>query len=155
MESLKRARKARAMSLAQVAERSGLHPQAIARAERDGIDPRVSTAMAIATDKMWVAVPTVAVVGFAMSTAGIAIQTAIQVATDRAMRGRVMGLYGLIFRGAPAVGALGAGLASAYFGLQLPVLFGALIVLAVCLWTYLERGRIAAALEAHEPTADV
>lgn len=48
MESLKRARKARRMSLAQVAERSGLHAQAVARAERDGIDPRVSTALAIA-----------------------------------------------------------------------------------------------------------
>jgi predicted MFS family arabinose efflux permease len=96
-----------------------------------------------------------AAVGFAMSTAGIAIQTSIQVATDRAMRGRVMGLYGLIFRGAPAVGALSAGLASAYFGLRLPVLFGALIVLAACLWTYLGRRRIAAALEAHDPKADV
>ena len=48
MESLKRARKARGMSLAQVAEQCGLHPQAIARAERHGIDPRVSTAVAIA-----------------------------------------------------------------------------------------------------------
>jgi MFS family permease len=115
----------------------------------------LATAMAIATDKMWVAVPMLAVVGFAMSTAGIAIQTSIQVTTARAMRGRVMGLYGLIFRGAPAVGALGAGLASAYLGLRLPVLFGALIVLAVCLWAYLGRGRIAAALEAHDPTADV
>ena len=63
------------------------------------------------------------------------------------MRGRVMGLYGLIFRGAPAVGALGAGAASAYFGLRPPILLGALLVLAAGLWTYMDRERIAAQLE--------
>ncbi len=48
MESLKRARRAAGMSLAEVAERSGLFPQAVARAERAGIDPRASTVAAIA-----------------------------------------------------------------------------------------------------------
>jgi MFS family permease len=66
------------------------------------------------------------------------------------MRGRVMGLYGLIFRGAPAVGALGAGLVSAHLGLRWPVFIGALLVIAVWLWTYLARDRIAAAMEAHD-----
>jgi MFS family permease len=64
---------------------------------------------------MWVAIPAVAIVGLCTSIAGIAIQSSIQLATDHAMRGRVMGLYGLIFRGAPAVGALAAGAAAAYF----------------------------------------
>jgi transcriptional regulator with XRE-family HTH domain len=45
---MKHARKAKGMSLADVAKRSGLLPEAIARAERAGIDPRVSTALAIA-----------------------------------------------------------------------------------------------------------
>jgi predicted MFS family arabinose efflux permease len=111
----------------------------------------LATLVAVATDEIWVAVPAVAVVGLSMSIAGIAIQTSIQLASDRAMRGRVMGLYGLIFRGAPAVGALSAGLVSAYFGLRPPVLCGALIVVAVCLWTYLGRERISAALEAQHP----
>jgi MFS family permease len=115
----------------------------------------LATVVAIATDNMWVAVPALTVVGLAMSTAGIAIQTSIQLATVRAMRGRVMGLYGLIFRGAPAVGALSAGLASAYFGLRAPVLFGALIVIAVCVWLYFDRERIAAALKVPDPDADV
>ena len=107
----------------------------------------LATIAAIATDYLWVAVPAVVVFGFCMSTAGIAIQTLIQLATDRSMRGRVMGLYGLIFRGAPAIGALGAGLASAQFGLRWPVFLGALLVIAVWLWAYLSRERIAAALE--------
>jgi MFS family permease len=101
---------------------------------------------AVATETMWVAVPAVMVFGFCMSTSGIAIQTIIQLAADPVMRGRVMGLYGLIFRGAPAVGALVAGFASASFGLRWPVFFGALLVVAVCFWTYLSRERIVEAL---------
>jgi predicted MFS family arabinose efflux permease len=111
----------------------------------------LATVAAVATDRMSVAVPAVACAGFAMSAAGIAIQSSIQLATDSAMRGRVMGLYGLIFRGAPAIGALGAGAASAYFGLRTPVLLGAVVVVAACLWTYLRRERIAATLERPDP----
>jgi MFS family permease len=106
--------------------------------------------MAIATESMWVAVPAVMIFGFCMSSAGIAIQTLIQLAAVRSMRGRVMGLYGLIFRGAPAIGALAAGLTSAHFGLRWPIFFGALLVIMVCLWTYYGRQRITAAL----PTQD-
>jgi MFS family permease len=107
--------------------------------------------LAVATESMWVAVPAVTVFGFCMSSSGIAIQTLIQLAADPAMRGRVMGLYGLIFRGAPAIGALAAGFASAQFGLRWPVFFGALIVVSVCLWTYRGRERIAAALRSQNP----
>lgn len=105
-----------------------------------------AAALAVATRSMWVALPAVAVFGFCMSSAGIAIQTLIQLAADAAMRGRVMGLYGLIFRGAPAIGALAAGLASAQFGLRWPVVLGAILVVAVCLWTWRQRARITAAL---------
>jgi predicted MFS family arabinose efflux permease len=107
----------------------------------------VAISVAIASSTMWVAMPAVAIVGLSTSCAGIAIQSSIQLATARAMRGRVMGLYGLIFRGAPAVGALSAGTASAYFGLRPPILLGALLVLAAGLWAYFNRERIAAALE--------
>lgn len=48
MESLKRARKAQGVSLTELAQRSGLHREAIARAERIGTDPRASTVAAIA-----------------------------------------------------------------------------------------------------------
>jgi transcriptional regulator with XRE-family HTH domain len=48
MESLKRARKAARLSLAELAARTGLHPVSIARAERPGLDPSVSTLIAIA-----------------------------------------------------------------------------------------------------------
>jgi predicted MFS family arabinose efflux permease len=106
-----------------------------------------------ATDSMWVAVPAIAAFGFCVSGAGVAIQTLIQLASDRAMRGRVMGLYGLIFRGAPAIGALAAGTASAYFGLRWPVIFGAVGVVGACAWAYGVRAKIAAALPAIDTDA--
>ena len=49
------------------------------------------------------------------------------------MRGRVMGLYGLIFRGGPAIGALGAGIISVHLGLRWPVVIGAVLLVAAWL----------------------
>ena len=43
--------------------------------------------VAVATEHMWVAVPAVAVFGFCTSTAGISIQTLIQLAADRTCEG--------------------------------------------------------------------
>ena len=48
VESLKRARKAKGLTLAEVAERAGLLDEAIARAERAGVDPRFSSVVKIA-----------------------------------------------------------------------------------------------------------
>jgi len=104
----------------------------------------------VATDRLWAALPALLIFGFSMSAAGISIQTLIQLASARNMRGRVMGLYGLIFRGAPALGALGAGVASSHIGLRWTVFFGALLVVATWLWCYFVRERIASALENQE-----
>jgi transcriptional regulator with XRE-family HTH domain len=48
MHSIKRARNAKGLSLADVAQRTGLHREAIARAEREGTDVRGSTLANIA-----------------------------------------------------------------------------------------------------------
>ncbi len=105
----------------------------------------------IATDRLWLAIPAVVAYGFCVAAAGIASQTLVQLASDRNMRGRVMALYGLIFRGGPAIGALGAGIISVRLGLRWPVVIGALLLAAAWLWAYLGRERIAAALKSGEP----
>jgi predicted MFS family arabinose efflux permease len=104
-----------------------------------------------AASSIWIAVPVIALFGFCVSAAGIAIQTLVQTASDRSMRGRVMGLYGLVFRGAPAIGALLAGIVSAHFGLRVPVVLGAVLVIAVALWTYRGRARIEQGLRVPSP----
>jgi transcriptional regulator with XRE-family HTH domain len=48
MESLKRARNARGLSLRELEQRSGIDRTALARAERPGYDPRATTLEAIA-----------------------------------------------------------------------------------------------------------
>src|SRR4029078_13523105 len=77
----------------------------------------------VATDRLWAALPALFVFGFAMSTSGIAIQTLIQLASARAMRGRVMGLYGLMFPGSAAGGALCAGMVVSHIRQRWTVLF--------------------------------
>jgi predicted MFS family arabinose efflux permease len=114
----------------------------------------IAAAGVVATDRMWLAIPAIMAFGFCVSSAGIAIQTLVQLSSGRAMRGRVMGLYGLIFRGAPAIGGLAAGAASTYFGLRWPVVLGALLVLAACAWTWRIRTQIEVALPREKPEAN-
>jgi MFS family permease len=64
----------------------------------------------------------------------ISSRTLIQVSVDATLRGRVLSIYGLIFRGAPALGALIMGAALEYVGLRPPSFVGALLVIAVWLW---------------------
>jgi predicted MFS family arabinose efflux permease len=107
-----------------------------------------TTLVFAATDSLWLGVAAMLVLGFSMVGAGVGTQTLIQLSVDSAMRGRVLSLYGLIFRGAPAVGALLMGVASEAVGLQWPLAAGALCVLMAWAWARAREARIVAALEA-------
>ncbi len=100
-----------------------------------------------ATDIFWLALPCLAVAGFAMIVVGAGEQTLLQNAVDPGLRGRVMGLYGMINRGGPAVGALVMGTLSSYVGLQWPVAGGAAICLLVWLWARSRQEIMTRALE--------
>ncbi|MYZ47935.1 MFS transporter [Propylenella binzhouense] len=99
----------------------------------------LTSALFTATDRLAVAVPLLVVTGFAMATSGVAAQTLIQVSVDASMRGRVLGIYGLLFRGGPALGALLMGAASEHFGLRLPILAGSVGVVLVWAWATARR----------------
>jgi len=100
-----------------------------------------------ATNVFWLAVPCVALTGFAMVIIGVGEQTLLQNAVDGTIRGRVMSIYGMISRGGPAVGALVMGWASSWVGLRWPVAVGALLCLATWLWALARIGPMSAALE--------
>jgi MFS family permease len=100
-----------------------------------------------ATDRFYLALPCVLVAGAAMTITGTGAQTLIQAAVDSRMRGRVMALYGMIFRAGPAVGAVLIGTASEHLGLRLPLAIGALVSCAFWFVTRLHHKEIAAALE--------
>lgn len=101
-----------------------------------------------ATDYFPFALVCIAVVGFATVAYGTGTQSLVQAAVDRAMRGRVLSIYFLIFRGGPALGALAIGVIADRYGLRLPVAVGAGICLAILIWAYIQRGKLARLLEA-------
>ena len=100
-----------------------------------------------ATDIFWFGLLAVGVAGMAMVATGVSMQTLMQMSVDSAMRGRVLSLYGIIFIGGPAAGALIMGALSEALGLRLPLAAGATLAVAVWLWTWRKRKAITEALE--------
>ncbi|MDJ0946052.1 MAG: MFS transporter [Kiloniellales bacterium] len=101
----------------------------------------------VATEFLWVALISVALAGMALVASAISMQTLMQLAVDGHRRGRVLSLYGIIFIGGPAAGALIMGALSEPFGLRLPLAAGTLLTLLVWLRIWRRRQAIAAALE--------
>ena len=100
----------------------------------------LTIALFVATDRLVLALPVLAVSGMVMVGAGVGTHTLLQLAVAPAMRGRVLGLYGLIFRGGPALGALAMGPIADRLGLAWPVAAGA-VVLAVAAAALMTRRR--------------
>jgi predicted MFS family arabinose efflux permease len=90
-----------------------------------------------------VAIVCMALAGFGMVVAGVGTQTLLQASVEEAMRGRVLSLFGLIFRGGPALGALLMGAASELLGLQAPVAAGTIIGLIASILIWRQRDAIA------------
>jgi MFS family permease len=88
-----------------------------------------------------------ALMGAAGSVHGISVQTLVQSASDPAMRGRVLSLWGMITRACPALGALALGGAGEVFGLRLPTLAAMLLAMLAVGWGLARRGRMEAVLE--------
>lgn len=86
------------------------------------------------TGDLYVGVAIIALGGGAMVFNGTAGQTLVQASVAAPMRGRVLGLYGIIFRGGPALGALVMGVMSEWWGLRWPVAGGAVLALLYYAW---------------------
>ncbi len=86
--------------------------------------------------------------GMAMTSTGIGAQTLIQSSIAPAMRGRVMGFYGMIFRAGPSLNSLLLGAASERYGLRLPVFVGACICVLAWAWIRGSQAAIERSLEA-------
>ncbi len=101
----------------------------------------------VATDWFPFGVACAGLLGAVSSMHGISVQTLVQSASDPAMRGRVLSLWGLIVRVFPALGALVLGLLGEAFGLRWPTLVAAFLALGVFALGMLRLPRMAAALE--------
>ncbi|MGE0627190.1 MAG: MFS transporter [Hyphomicrobiaceae bacterium] len=87
-----------------------------------------------------------ALTAFGLNTLSTSTQTITQSVVSDGMRGRVMSLYAMIFRGLPAIGALVLGLIADAVGLRLTFALAAVVTCAVWASVALRRRQIADAL---------
>jgi MFS family permease len=90
-----------------------------------------------------------AAVGLQYSLFATCIQVVIQTIAEEHMRGRVLALYGMLWIGLAAFGALLTGGLSEVLGLRLPVAIDGAAVFLVWLWAMRSQRRIDAALLKH------
>lgn len=112
-----------------------------------GLVMALATACFVATHQFAIGVGCIAVMGAATTMHGISIQTLLQHSASPAMVGRVLSLWGLITRAAPAMGALAYGASSELLGLQLPVLIGCSLCVLAWLRAKARLPRMAPVLE--------
>lgn len=110
----------------------------------------------VATSNLWIAVAFAALLGFSINVMSTSIQALMQLATDDRMRGRVMALYLLLFRGFPALGALALGFLANVIGLRLSFAISASVSLAFLMVMLPQRKAVAELMEtgAKPPVAE-
>ena len=106
------------------------------------------------TTNFWVAVVAMVFIGVARLMGGVAVQTLLQSAVEEHMRARVLGVYGLIFRGGAALGALIMGAFSKVFGLQWPIALGGMLCVLVWLAARHRQQSLTSLLEPPAPASD-
>ncbi|MDX9861820.1 MAG: MFS transporter [Rhodospirillales bacterium] len=99
------------------------------------------------TGWFWLGASLMAAAGGAMVVNGTGTQTLIQTAVARQMRGRVLGIWGITFRGGPAIGAVAMGWLAEYWGFGAPVALGGVLCAGAAAVMYPRRGRLAQLLE--------
>jgi len=119
-----------------------------------GILLALATAGFVATPWFPVGVVCIGAMGAATTAHGISCQTLMQNSAAPAMVGRVLSLWGMITRAAPAMGALIYGAASEVLGLQIPVLIGVVLCIAMWVRTWGRLSHLAPALEGVEVAAE-
>ena len=107
----------------------------------------VGTLGLVATSALWVGVIFSVLTGFALNTMSTGTQALVQSAVEDSFRGRVMGVYTLIYRGTPAIGALALGAVAEVAGLQWTFAMAALAGIAIWAATQSRRRSMRAALE--------
>jgi MFS family permease len=127
----------------------------VAGAPQEGLLARCFLAMAVTAASVFavslspslpIVLPAIAATGFFLVSAGVTAQTVLQLHVPTALRGRIMSLFGLVFRGGPAVGALVLGLLAEQVGLRLTLALGAISFAVYWLWVWTRVGQMTAAL---------
>jgi MFS family permease len=123
-------------------------PASVARmALSNGLLMGAALFVAAVARQEWLGLVALFIVGFGMVVSGIASQTVIQLAVPDRLRGRMLALHSMIFRGAPALGALVIGALSDVTGLRGSLAAGAIVTFAFSGIVYTRRKLILKSLD--------
>lgn len=100
-----------------------------------------------ATQNIWLGMMFLFIAGYGLNVMSTCVQALMQLAVDDHVRGRVLSLYLLIYRGIPAIGALLIGIAAEVYGLQLAQGVGAVLCVLMLVFIWPARKPIIALLE--------
>ena len=104
----------------------------------------------VITEWFFIALISVFLLGVTGICGGTSTQTLMQHAVDETVRGRVMSLYGMINRGAPALGALAMGALAEVLGIRIAVAVGSAVCILVWIWALPKRSYLRGILEAKQ-----
>ena len=107
----------------------------------------VSLVGLVATGDLWIGLAFAALSGYALNTLSTSVQALVQSSVEDRLRGRVMSLYTLIFRGLPAIGALVFGVLAEFIGLRWTFAFAGVGCLIAGVLLAPQRAAMIAALE--------
>lgn len=96
----------------------------------------------VSTDNFYIGLGAVMMASFFISVCGTGTQTLVQSTVDGRMRGRVMSLWGLIFRGVPSIGAWLLGTSADRFGFEAPTITAGLLTILASLGLYRWRAQL-------------
>ena len=91
----------------------------------------------VATNRLWTGVAFITLAGFTLTVMSTGTSALVQTAVSDEMRGRVMSLFAMIYRGVPAIGALVIGLGAETVGLRSA--FAACAVICGLVWLALAQ----------------
>lgn len=114
----------------------------------------LAVALAMQFNQIWLAAGFFGLMGVFMLSGNVSAQTLIQNNVAPELRARVMGLFIVFGHGLPAIGALFQGWLATYVGVQAAIAGGALMMLAVCAWSFLQRPAMAQRLEGANRSAE-
>ncbi|MDB5538595.1 MAG: major facilitator family protein [Devosia sp.] len=111
-----------------------------------GVGVTVSAVAICLAGQYWQGLVAMFFLGAALTGCAVAVQSMVQLTAADAMKGRVLSLYGMLFRAGPATGTVAIGSAAEFAGLQIPIAVAAALMAIVTLWAFVQRRKVTAAL---------
>ncbi len=99
------------------------------------------------SDQYWQGIVAMLCLGASLTGSAVASQSMVQLTAAAEFKGRVLSLYGMLFRAGPALGTVAIAAAAETAGLQLPIAVAAAMMGIVTVWAFVQRRKVTAAMK--------